>query len=78
MEAPIDLSSEYTSTLSRLRDRQYNHLQELIRRNTSISHILQPLSPIKTFDKPIQPLIIPQIRREKPARNLSKLSLLVF
>lgn len=78
MDAPVDHSSEYTLALSRLRDRQYNHLQELIRRNSSMTDILQPFSPIKRFDKPIQPTIIPAVRREKPSRNFSKLSLLVF
>lgn len=82
MDSSVDISSEYTLTLSRLRDRQFTHLQELIRRNSSISDILKSLSPRKTLDKPIPPSIFTSINREKQSRNieknLSKLSLLVF
>lgn len=79
MDSSVDMSSEYTLTLSRLRDRQFTHLQELIRRNSSISEILQCLSPRKTFDKSIPPSIFTSINRENQSRkNLSKLSLLIF
>ena len=82
MDSSVDTSSEYTLTLSRLRDRQFIHLQELIRRNSSISDILKSLSPRKTYDKPNLPSIFASINREKQSRNieknLSKLSLLIF
>jgi hypothetical protein len=47
METMVDNTSERTLAIARLRDREYAHLQELIRSN-SIKHILEPLSSIKS------------------------------
>ncbi|CAF1228590.1 unnamed protein product [Adineta steineri] len=48
METDIIETSEYRIALSRARDREYNHLNNLIHTTKSIEHILEPLSTMKT------------------------------
>ena len=90
-EPAVDNGSERTLALTRLRDREYAHLQELIRTN-SIRHILEPLSTIKqqsekstqNLDKLIHSN--ESLRYSKTSRkqsmniekNLSKFSILIF
>lgn len=59
--ADLDDDSEHRTTISRLRDREYAHMQELIR-STPIEHILEPFSAIKTDE--IEPI-------DSKERNLS-------
>jgi hypothetical protein len=49
METVMDDTSERKMAIARLRDREYAHLNELIRSN-SIEQILEPFSAIKTDD----------------------------
>lgn len=65
-----DDNDEHRATISRLRDREYAHLQELIRSNP-IEHILEPFSAIKTDE--IDP-IDPKERKRLDYKRLSTIS----
>jgi hypothetical protein len=85
-------TSEYRMALSRFRDREYAHLQSLIRSN-SIEHILQPFSLKKTLKNDDEQSIdlkeilhsidslnySTKINKHKQKKlNLSKLGILIF
>ncbi|CAF1665891.1 unnamed protein product [Adineta ricciae] len=91
METTVVDTSERTMALSRLRQREYTHLQKLVH-SKSIDHILEPLSPSKQPQSRCLKDVLHSIdslrcsttcqnqqrRQSDIERNISKLGILIF